>query len=430
VDVSTSVLGNDALLTGYFQKLLGDSLVLVGQGDQGAPHLDAAIAILRRVGMNQPLLGEALHHRAVLAYRNADLEHAERLAREGVAVRTAAYGDNSFDLSLTVGLLGIIHFDSGNPGTATPFFERSARIAEQTAGQDNLHLAEVQYYLGRCNTIAGKYADAAKLLSSSLSTRRSRLGEENAQTLNSLYYLGDALERGGATYEAVARYEQALSIARKLHDDDSLTTAVILFDLSQQYVKLDAYLKARPLLEEALSMQRLHAGNNVTRTGLVLLRMADLLYHQKQYQPSERCARESLEILERTAGAESGLVAEAAFRLASVYQLTNRKDQGVPLYERAIAIHRANGNLVAQMIAYESLATLLVELENVDEAVRQMEAAYKTVQDQAPESELSKAVQGVLRNLYQRAGREHEAEALLKKARNRSDLLRAESGLA
>lgn len=430
VEVSSRVLGADAVTTGYFHKLLGEAFTSLGQPEQAAHHLDAAITILRSVSSSQPLLGGTLHSRAALAYKQSNLAEAERLAREGVVVREAAHGDPSVELSVTLGLLGIIHFDSGQTESATKFLERSARIAEQTLGEDNLHTAEVRYYLGRCYVVAGKSADAAPLLSSSFMTRRSRLGEENALTLSTLYYLGDALERAGETYEAIARYEQALSIARKVHDQYSLNTAVILFDLSQQYVKLKAYLKARPLLEEALTIQRLQAGNDTVRTGVILLRLADLLYQEKQYQPSERCAAEALAILERTAGGASSLVGEAAFRLATVHHLTGKREQAKPLYERAVAIHRANGNLLLQLIAHESLANLLVESNSVDEAVRQMEAAYKTVREQAPESDLFRAVEGSLRNLYQRAGRARDAEALMKKGRSQSELLQAKSGLA
>jgi eukaryotic-like serine/threonine-protein kinase len=174
---------------------------------------DEASALRRQYRDDRHLLANVLDGLGRGAQRVGLLDDAEALIREGLALRTAEFGDDHLERALSLGSLGQFLYRRGEIGQCREILEEAVAIHRAHLGSVHSDLALALNDLAAACTAAGDYERGIALHGEALALRRSR-DPSSPLVAESLNNLGSAYVRLGRVDDAIPLLDESIEIRR------------------------------------------------------------------------------------------------------------------------------------------------------------------------------------------------------------------------
>ncbi len=243
------------------------------------------------------------------------------------------------------------------------------RIDKELAAEPEVQ-ATLRLAIGGVERDLGLYEDARPLLEQALAQRHRQFGDESLPTAEALYELGSLDRYLDRLDDGRRNLEQALRIReRDLGSND--------LDVARSHSALGVVLRyqgdppaARHEFERALAIAHT-LGVEGDETGRWQNNLGLVLDDVGEYPAAEAAYRRAIEILERSSGKDSPLIALPLDNLGALLRAEERFDEAEPVLTRAVdLVRRTWGEQHAQYAtALNSLANLLIDRGRCTEAI-------------------------------------------------------------
>ena len=161
----------------------------------------------------------ALEGLAAVAVDRRNLEEAERLYTEALAIKRAANGENHFTLAGPLEGLGAVLVARGKGTDAIEPLSRALALREATQGANHPALSETLRKLASAYRLVGRTDDAEKALVRAMTIVEKAHGPEHPELAAGAHALGELLAARGDVEGARAQFSRALAIRRKVLGD-------------------------------------------------------------------------------------------------------------------------------------------------------------------------------------------------------------------
>ena len=205
----------------------------------------------------------------------------------------------------------------------------------------------------------GRYDDAERAVTRSLSLREHFPGNHELEIAHSLKNLGGIRLAQGRYAEAGTLLKRALAIREKLLGPDHPDVSDCLVTLADIDNESERYAEAEPLAKRAMESRRKHDGDDDT-DAMVTLSASYL--GQGKLADAERLLKEALAIDERAYGSEGREVADSLIGLARIDREHGRYDNGLAKLKRVLVIREHRGK------DHPDVARCLRELGELEQA--------------------------------------------------------------
>ena len=302
---------------------LGEVYAKLGDHDAARELLSGAIELLRRGhGGDHPDLATALNNLAFVHHSRGEMERAEELVRQSIAMRRRLGLPN--DLLKPMGTLAAILLDRGELQEAQEIYREVLGQRRAALGEHHPNVALTLRSLATVLYAAGELDAAEPLLRQSLDICLEVYGPDSPKVATVLVSLGRLEHARGRHEEAEALYDRALRIRRSSLGDDHWHTALAKKDLAGLLLDLGEAETAGVLLNQTLATLyrvRPSSDRQIAEAEALLG-----VYFAATGRPdvAEICLLEALRVIERRLGPEAMDTRTLRRRLEDFYESTDR----------------------------------------------------------------------------------------------------------
>jgi tetratricopeptide (TPR) repeat protein len=381
----------------------GQWLIQRGEYETAIARLERSLAVFEdsgdTLGMTQVLNELGNVYQATGEWRQAEdyYRRALPLQREE--------GDRRQE-AITLNNLAVVLGDQGQVEEAFDTLQRSLALLRDVGSQDEigrtlLNLAKFAVHLGQVEAVGDYYHEALEILRAAgdrtgeiyalngLGNHYKRLGN---LTLGTTYYvqslelaqevgnlrdqeqalgnLGTIYHRRGEWATAERYYRQACEICRGLNDEAGM--AVWLGNLALALGLQDREVEARPLLERQIEIHRRH--KNRVGEGTALLNLATHYRDVDDFDTAEKYFQEAAGVAREIRRPNLEARVHAAWGYVRWHQ--GRFEEAQEMFERALALYRAQDDPRGQLTALYKLAGMDYERQRWATARSFAEAAW------------------------------------------------------
>ncbi|NNE47436.1 MAG: serine/threonine protein kinase [Rhodothermales bacterium] len=301
-----------------FASLVGN----LGLIEQRAGRLVEAEALLREsrsllqdVPGTEERVADATRNLAIILGGRGELDEAEQLHIDHVAMRRVLDGDTSVAVSSALSFLGSLYQQRGEYEKSVETQSESLEILKQLFGPRHRYSAMAMNNLAQPLRLLGRYDEAEAHLRQSIDIRREVYGESHYRVATALRQVGNVLSARGNNAEALELFEEALQIREKHFGRNHKNTANSLNDVASTLASLGRTEQAETVLQDAMKIWGVvsEPDNGQSRTryllGGLLLDRGELVY-------SEGLLREAYSERQQRFGADHWRTAASASLLA------------------------------------------------------------------------------------------------------------------
>jgi serine/threonine protein kinase/tetratricopeptide (TPR) repeat protein len=329
--LSRAKLGPEHHLTLTSMNNLGEAYQAAGKLDQALPLHEEAFRLLRaKLGPDHPDTLVSMNSLAV-AYRTAGkLDQALPLHEEALKLTKAKLGPDHPHTLTGMNVLAAGYWSAGNLDRSVPLFEEVVKLRTATLGPDHPDTLQAQANLGVNYRDAGRLPDAIRLLEDALDRARKRPGPFPAGLLWVPGELAETYDRAGRFDQAGPLYRQGLADTKARFGADHPRTARGFGALGWHLLRAGQPAEAEPVLRECLAIRE-KKEPDAWATFLTKSLLGGALLGQKKYAEAEPLLRDGYEGMKQREAKvppiEKNRLAEAAERLAQLYDATGRADE-------------------------------------------------------------------------------------------------------
>jgi tetratricopeptide (TPR) repeat protein len=230
--------------------------------------------------------------------------------------------------------------------------------------------------------LAGKYDEAARVMSQAVNLARASLPAANPLRSTALTGLADVLMQLEQFPQAIKLCQEALLADRKRVPEDAAVLARTLSTMGQAYFYSGDLAAAEPPLREALNLRERALGMHHTLTAQSLNDLAGLLYQSGRYDEATAIYKQALPIHREVYGPEHPEVATITNNLGRSELVAGHIDEAEPLLRQSLAMFQkfegdnydglvAPLNSLAMIDAYRGrLSTAFGEIQKADSIAR------------------------------------------------------------
>jgi len=277
---------------------LGNVYRSLGHFKEANTLLRGALELRRRQGMDDLEVASSLHNLGWLHHEQGDFEAAQRLYREGLALR-------------------IKHLHPDHLLVATSKFNLAWLLAQWS-----------------------EQKEAQALFAEVLAIREKQLGPEHRDVGLALFALAFAHIEGGEPAPALPLSTRALQIFLKQEGPEGLSEAVGLFQQAIIQLKLGFPQLAEPAARKCLQLSRKGLGERHLYITPVLWLLAQVLEAQGKDKEADQCYVECLDIGRATLGFAHPKAIIAVHDYARLLARTGRRAEGEKLFQEALEAKR------------------------------------------------------------------------------------------
>ncbi len=251
-------------------------------------------------------------------------------------------------------MLGQVAQDRQRLPEAAALYRRALKIV-QTLQSNPIGVADKMSNLGSVLKAQGNYAEAERLYLQAQAIWARAAGQDSYLTALAINNIAALHQTQGKFRKAEQDYVEASRIMESALGPTHPLLAQVLTNFASLYRQTHQYDKAEPLLRRSLAIDELKLGPVHPHVATDLSSIADVAGARHDYAAAEPLLVRALSIQEQMSGKQNGATARAAFRLAMLYQFTNKPDRAEPFYNHALSIWQVHG--VADLQAAASLET-------------------------------------------------------------------------
>ena len=250
-----SELATQPLVQAELAGILGGVYQTLGEREAAQALFDRA---LRSAGATAPplLRAELLHRKAYTTYDQEDFAAAEPLAREALALRRA-HAPASIDLVATLRLLGLVRSYQNEPVEARALLDEALSLASRIAGPDSVeagraHLALARFHYYHDFTGAATTAQAR----AALAIFERAFGPAHHSYVNALEFVALGLAADYRLDEAVPLAQEVAEQRIALYGELSYQAGYGLYSYADLLDASGRRREALPLAERCLAIQQ------------------------------------------------------------------------------------------------------------------------------------------------------------------------------
>jgi serine/threonine protein kinase/tetratricopeptide (TPR) repeat protein len=258
-----------------------EEAVTIRRANRTAAGATADSTMLTRLAMS-------LHNLAAAEWRLRNLEVADTLEAQSIALRDSAGAGESRDMARSLDLLALVRSDQGKKEEALEIGQRALEIRRTVLEYPHSDIASSLNNLAVHLTDLGRLDEAEAMYRESLEIRRAVLGAEHPQVATAVHNLGAILKEQGEYEQAIEHYREAHDMRVRLLGERHLDVALSLSSLALLYHERGRYAEALPLLVQSIPIWQQGLG---PKHGLVLKTqglVGDCLSKLKRYPEAER----------------------------------------------------------------------------------------------------------------------------------------------
>tara|TARA_R110002074_G_scaffold153908_3_gene309266 strand:+ start:4612 stop:7293 length:2682 start_codon:yes stop_codon:yes gene_type:complete len=272
---------------------LGNAIWNSGDLKAAAVHVERGLAMRRAIFGNQhDSVAASLHNVASLRFLSEDLEFAETMFREALAIHVSLGDDEGYSHATTLHALAMVLDYRGRPAEALPLEQRSLEIREAVLGGQHPHVALSLTTLARIHLSLGDAEQAAPLAA--------RAAEIGLEAWGPDYPDVWWMQRGHAeALNALERHDEALQIMEPL---------VARIEVTPRRVELELHLSE----------------------------LAVTLHELERWAEAEPAWRRAIEIADDPDHRDVGTASHARAGLAETLAADGRMDEAIATYEVAV----------------------------------------------------------------------------------------------
>ncbi len=369
-------LGDAPELRADLVAMLGTVFLRLGVYDRADSLLHAALAQYREADRPGDVVDMLVHLMDVRRWQGR-VDEADALAREAVAVGTAALP------------------------------------------ADDARTLNARSALGTIQLEQGRYEEAVATFRATLEDARRTVGPESARTALELTNLGTALRHTGDVTGSAEAYEEAVRIRRLLEPEPGVEVARVLASFADILEDLDRLDEAEAAGREAIDvLSREYGDKGHAELAVAVSNLAGVVRRRGAFEEAEALGRQAIAVSERALGPEHFYVAQGWNNLGVTLAQAGDRAGAAEAYGTAVRLARAS-----EGPDHPRLAPLLANWANAlvaDERFADAEATYADalrLASQPGQDPLAAAhVRMGLANVYRKTGRVADSERLLRQA--------------
>ncbi len=199
---------------------------LQGRNDEALDLLQQGVDLRQAIDPDSLVLAEAINNLANLYWQLGNLDEAERLHNEALAIRSRRRGPNSQDAAVSLNNLGVIERQRENWPEAQRLLSRALEIWENELGSEHVRNALALQNLVLVERRLGEWDRALAYQQRTLEIMSAAFGPDNPRTFAARQSLHRILERR-------EDYDEALVVANELVQSVETTEGTDSLDLVQ-----------------------------------------------------------------------------------------------------------------------------------------------------------------------------------------------------
>ncbi|MEP6880526.1 MAG: serine/threonine-protein kinase, partial [Dokdonella sp.] len=355
-----------------------DAVYAVGDVAKAEPLLRDALKILREAGAGDlpraALAESTLANIELLAAHN---DEAEKLARHGIDVFRAVYGETDVQVASRLGVLGKIQQEQGRYPDALESYGKALAIIAQNNGEEHVRTAMLRANIGDVLRIQRKYDEALKQYETALRIERAELPADHLYVGGTLLRLGDLQRRMGKFDAAEQSFKESLAILGKTPSGQYAQALQTYGNLARAQGKFDLAVE-----RFRKSFEAFHAatGDSVYTWLTAFIEVAALT-DAERYPEADARAAEALAALVRFTPDDAYNFMYAASVVGSLRQAEGRHREAIAEFRRALVnlqkIYDADHAEIAQTrVALASSLLASNDPAAVDEAESLITSAF------------------------------------------------------
>lgn len=275
-------------------------------------------------------------------------DDAERMMREGAAIREQAFGSESLEYALSLRSLGQVAYQSGEYAEAVELLQQALRLHRSSATSAHADVSSLANDLAACLRNVGRGEEAEALHREALALRREQ-GDGTLPVAESLNNLA-AVHLGRGEFElAVVELREALSIRDSILGDGHLLTLQTISNLASALWQRNERAEARSLMLRAEAGYRALGSDGDDGLGLVLANLAAMQLAEKDLHGAAASLEEALALQTRRLGNDHPLVAVTLAKLAVLHHARRNDAEARELWEEVLRIRRATPEPVREL---------------------------------------------------------------------------------
>lgn len=219
LEVRLKSLPSDHVDVAAARDNLGVALAQQGKFDEARVQMFEALEIWEELAPNHPNVGFSLNNLGNLAWREGDLEEAERFARRAVEVQREAVGEHHSHLAFALASLAAISTDLGKYEEARRYFEEALEIQSANFGPESSQVAVLHNNLSISRQRAGDLDGALRHAAEAASIGAKSLPSQDPRRSSFFAHLGSVAVAREDHGLAEASYRTTLDLERTRLDE-------------------------------------------------------------------------------------------------------------------------------------------------------------------------------------------------------------------
>lgn len=266
-------------------------------------------------------------------------EPADSLLRSALEQRKSLFGADSSEVGESLTALGLLRSDQAQLEEAEQLARQGLAMTKRRLPPNHPAVAKATLAFGKVLAERGSYDQAIVALDEAVRLQ-SAPGVAPADLASSLSTLADAHYRAGHYDICKPLYTRVLEMHRQIYGTRHPLVADDLGSLAAVQRDLGYYSEAEGFDRQALDIVQSYYGNNHPRTAARLTALAECFTYQKKYDEAVSALEQALAIQEHVYGPAHPSVAETLNELGNVASGRERLDEAEARFRRAVDIYR------------------------------------------------------------------------------------------
>jgi len=343
---SIHCINSDTLSSGYATILndLGYINMRKGKYDKSGSFYQRALDICSKVyGKNSLPFAQTLLNQAELYTDMQQFDGVEEKLETALNITETQMGRNNPLYADILCQLGIYYTFSGHVEKAYSFLEESAKIVSNTVGENHRKYAKIMMIFGTYYLFSQNYELSEQYFSKAKNIFQSEENKTHPDYLDCLFAKTTVDGILGNLIQAETALLEGMELTKKYFGEEHPHYAGALSNLASIYLRRDNFIKAEQALKESLHISNILLGKRHSYYFNALNLLAIVYYNMGKHELAEPLFLESLELRKELYGNDNESVFIAMNNLADFYISLNNYSKAEKLVDDAFILLESSG---------------------------------------------------------------------------------------
>lgn len=307
--------------------VLGQVLNMRAKPDSAVLLLQEAVRRQRTARTSEVDLSEALNALAMAQHNRGELDAADSINLEVLAMSRRLYGDAHPAVAYDLMNLGAARAARGDYAKAEQYYRAGVRIFAGWFGAGDYRTARAESQLAQALINLGQRDEARVLLRRVLASQERIYGPVSRLAALARNRIGLLALKEGDVAMAEQEHGRALAIYRQIYRSDHWDIASTLGNLANTAAQEGEQAQAEAYMREALAMSLRIRPADHPDVGIERVKLGRILTRQKRWAEAEAELRAGYAIVAQKSSPSSPWIKSAREDLVRVYQALGRPDE-------------------------------------------------------------------------------------------------------